>query len=359
MTIPSRVVVMNKQCLECRKLIEGGSKQDKNKIYCSKICNKYFNRKKAALKTRSAKRKSNLRLNSEFRYLVGQCKRAGTAQILYGHSLESFLETMDLLINRPKGDVELCHISPVKGKGCIGLFHCRNLFYGGAHQNRKFGNKYVTGGLAISKDDLDLKWSIPKGMKSDDVLVKIEEYLGDVLLKYLEIRPVIKSRKVPIIKKILGIDSSSDFDTLMGRSLKALTEQWANITHTRPYIFTPTKESKFLAYMDGISRFIKYDKKNRKTLKSIRSTMVIGYMALERTKQSATYNKLFYYKYEYLIRNKYGQAMLKDPESWSIFKDLIYDAAFDVLHGATIDAKKFRRLIKSYLKFPDRAWVTD
>lgn len=350
---------MNKRCLECKKHIEGGSKQDKRKIYCSKICNKYFNRKKAALKARSAKRKSILRLSSEFRYLVDQCKRAGTVQVLYGHSLESFIETMDLLVNRPKGNIELCHIFPVKGKDYIGLFHCRNLFYGGAHQNRKFGNKYVTGGLAISKDDLELKWCIPKGMKSDDILVRIEEYLGGVLLKYLEMRPVLKSRKAPIVKKILGIDSSLDFDMLMGRSLKALTEQWANITHTRPYILNPSKESKFLAYMDSISRFIKYDKKNRKMLKSIRSTMVIGYMALERTKQSATYNKLFYYKYEPLIRIKYGQAMLKDPESWSVFKDLIYDTAFEVLHGATIDAKKFRRLVKSYLKFPDRVWVTD
>lgn len=350
---------MNKQCLECKKLIESGSKQDKRKIYCSKICNKYFNRKKSALKARSAKRKSNLRLNREFLYLVDQCKRANTVQILHGHSLETFIETMDLVINKPKGDVELCHISPVKGKDCIGLFHCRNLFYCGAHQNRKFGNKYVTGGLSVYKDDLDPKWSIPKGMKSDDILVKIEEYLGDVLIKYLEMRPVIKSRKIPIIRKIQGIDSSLDFDMLMGQSLKTLMEQWANITRTRPYILNPSKESKFLAYMDSITRFIKYDKKKRKIFKSIRSTMVIGYMALERTKQSATYNKLFYDKYEPLIRIKYGQAMLKDPESWSVFKDLIYDTAFDALHGATIDAKKFRRLVKSYLKFPDRAWVTD
>ena len=350
---------MNKQCLECRKLIEGGSKQYKRKIYCSKICNKYYNRKKETLKARSAKRKSNLRLNSEFRYLVDQCKRAMTVQILHGHSLETFIETMDLVKNRPKGDVELCHIFPVKGKDSIGQFHCQNLFYGGAHQNRKSGNKYVTGGLAISKEDLEPKWSIPKGMKSDDVLVKIEEYLGDVLLKYLEMRPVTKSRKAPLVEKILRIDSSLDFDTLMGRSLKALTEQWANITHTRPYILHPGKESKFLAYMDSITRFIKYDKKNRKMLKGIRSTMVIGYMALERTMQSTTYNRLFYVKYEPLIRIKYGQAMLKDPESWSVFKDLIYDTAFDVLHGAAVDAKKFRRLVKSYLKFPDRAWVTD
>lgn len=350
---------MNKQCLECKRLIESGSKQDKNKIYCSKICNKYFNRKKAALKKRAAKRKSNLRLNREFLYLVDQCKRANTVQILHGHSLESFIETMGLVINKPKGDIELCHIYPVKGKEYIGLFHCKNLFYGGAHQNRKLGNKYVAGGLAISKNDLDPKWSIPKGMKSDDVLVLIEKYLGDVLLKYLEMRPVRKSRKLSIVNKIMGIESSLDFDMLMGRSLKALTEQWANITRTRPYILSPSKESKYLAYMDSITRFIKYDKKNRKMLRSIRSTMVIGYMALERAKQSDTYNKLFYCKYEQLIRNKYGQAMLKQSESWSFFKDLIYDTAFDVLHGAAVDAKNFRRLVKSYLKFPDRAWVTD
>lgn len=349
------MVVMTKHCMHCNIRMDINSKPKTNQKFCSKRCRKNYHRKEKGLKTRLEKRRANLRLNPEVRYLVAQCKRAKTVQILQGHTLASFTETMDLLKDRPKGDVELCHIAPVKGKNRIGLFHCRNLFYGGAYQNRKLGKKYIAGGMSIRHEDLLPQWEVQEEMKSDEVLVKIEEYLVDVITQYLEIRPVRIDRKVSVVNKILGIDASLDFDTLIRRSHKFLIEQWANITHTRPYIKNPNRESKYLAYMDSLTRFIEYNNKSRKVLKSIRKTMVVGYMALERTKQSNTYNKLFYVKYEPLINLKYCQAMLKNPQSWPVFKDIIYETAFNVLHGGEIDSKKFRRQIFSYLRFPDRA----
>ena len=56
---------------------------------------------------------------------------------------------------------------------------------------------------------------------------------------------------------------------------------------------------------------------------------------------------------------KYGQAMLKTPGTWCEFKDLIYDAAFKVLQGDSLDFRKFRKLVMSYLAFPEKAFLDD
>lgn len=51
-----------------------------------------------------------MRQNDEVLYLVRARRRTGTFQILTGHTIDSFLETMALVRSRPKGKVALCHI---------------------------------------------------------------------------------------------------------------------------------------------------------------------------------------------------------------------------------------------------------
>jgi hypothetical protein len=60
------------------------------------------------------------------------------------------------------------------------------------------------------------------------------------------------------------------------------------------------EESKFLAYMDS------YSGERAKMLYKLKKCMVVAYMALERVKESRTYNKHFYVKYEPLINKKYA-----------------------------------------------------
>jgi predicted RNA-binding protein (virulence factor B family) len=116
---------MSKQCPACSAEIKNNSSQWANKIYCSKKCRASEHRKKKSQITRIQQRRANMRQNEEVLRLVRECKRAGTVQILAGHNLESFIETMKLVRERPKGDVRLCHIAPVKGDGFIGG-GCRN-----------------------------------------------------------------------------------------------------------------------------------------------------------------------------------------------------------------------------------------
>jgi hypothetical protein len=258
---------------------------------------------------------------------------------------------MDLLRNRPKGEIDLCHVFPVKGACSVGLLHGRNVFYGGRHQNRKSGMKYVGGGMALARSKLDPYWEVSSNMSNDDILVKIEEYLHDILPKYLEIRGVRKSRKVALVEKIRSLNASYDFDTLMELDSKSLAEQWAQMTYTRPFILPVSRESKYIAYLDGLTRFIEYNLENKKALNSIRKTMMLGYIALVKNKQSLTFNSDFNDRFGALIPSRYLTAEFKDPDRWSEFKDLIYDTAFAALSGEAVDFKEFRSKIKSYLRF--------
>lgn len=343
---------MRKFCLVCKALIEKTSRQWSNKLYCNQKCRKAYHRKQESSNKRALQRRANMRQNDEVLYLVRACKRAGTVQVLTGHTLKSFLETMELVRNRPKGKVALCHIAPVKGKKGVGLFHCQNLFYGGAFQNRKFGGEYLGGGLFISNKKLKIEWAIDKGAAANDVLIMIEKFLGDIIPQYLELAPVRKSKKYQLIEKILDLKPGANPEALMELSHNALATQLSDLRHMHVNSFSSTIESKYIAYMDGLSRFIEYGDKRNKMLCKLREAMVIAYMALERVEGSGTYNKYFYVKYEPLINSKYAQVVLSDSREWSIFKDFVYDTVFFVLQGGELDFSKFRKRMFSYLQFP-------
>lgn len=343
---------MIKLCPVCNLEIKKLSKQWHNKIYCSQKCRKVSHRKKESRDKRALQRRANMRQNDEVMYLVRACQRAGSVQILSGHTLASFIETMSLVRNRPKGKVNLCHIAPVKGKNSTGLFHCENLFYGGEFQNKKFGKKYLRGGLSISNEDLKSKWEVERDTPANDVLLLIEEFLGDIIPRYLEVAPVRKSKKFQLIEKILDLKPGANPEFLMRLSYNALNTQLGGLRHATANSFSITVESKYIAYMDGLSRFIDYGDKRKKLLCKLRKAMVIAYMALERVKESGTYNKYFYVKYEPLIDLKYAYVVMRDPSEWSVFKDFIYDTVFCVLQGEELNFGAFRKRMMSYLQFP-------
>lgn len=344
---------MIKLCPACNSIIPKDSRQWRNKIYCSEKCRISMFRKNKSKVTRAQQRRANMRQNEEVLRLVRECRRAETVQILTGHTLESFIETMKLVRERPEGDVHLCHIAPVKGKGFTGLFHCRNLFYGGSYQNKRLGKKYIAGGLFISHKDLRVKWRVDRNAPANEVLLKIEEFLGGIIQKYLEVTPVRKSKKYQVIEKIIDLEGGGDPECMMNLSythlVNRLDKLCKKITPKSVYI----EESKFLSYMDGLTRFISYRDPRLKFFRKLRKMLVIAYMALERVKENRTYNRLFYVSYEPLIVKKYAYAMLVDSAQWSAFKDFIYDTVFLVFQGASPDLKRFRKEMMAYLKFPE------
>lgn len=345
---------MLKLCPICNSDIQKTSRQWSNKIYCSQKCRKISHRKQKSNNKRALQRRANMRQNDEVLRLVRECKRAGTVQILTGHTIDSFLETMELVRNRPKGKVALCHIHPVKGKGCTGLFHCRNLFYGGKYQNSQFGKKYLGGGLSISNKKLKSKWAIEKDTPANDVLMLVEEFLGDIIPQYLELAPVRKSKRYQLVEKIMELEPAADPEHLMSYGYKKLQACLDMLCHSKSTSIQDSIESKYIAYMDELTRFIGYGGERVKMLDQLRRLLVITYMALERQSESHTFNKYFYVKYEPLIEPKYSQARLRVPEKWSHFKDLVYNTVFSVLQGASLDTKVFKKELLSYLVFPPK-----
>lgn len=340
---------MIKQCPVCNVKIQNKSKQSKNQIYCTPKCRKVSHLKKTSQETRIAKRRANLRQNDEILRLVSECRRAGSVQILEGHDSTSFIETMTLVKKRPKGDLHLCHIAPVKGKSSIGLFHCRNLFYAGAHQNRKFGNKWASGGLSIKKKNILDKWKVSEEMSTNEILIKIEAYLGNIVEEYIKSTSVTKSKRAQLANKISGVDPKREFDELMRLDHSVLREEWSRLSNQTFYKITYNHtESKYITYIDELSRFVSYGGNRVTILKSLIKTMAIGYVALSKVNDSKTYNENFENKYVGLAI-KFRDVTLINESSWSEFKDLIYDAAFKTLQGEQLKAKKFHTRVMSYL----------
>lgn len=341
---------MTKLCKECKTPITDRTRQYKNKKYCSVNCRKIASRKKLTAEARLKQGKSMIVQVPHISYLIKECKRAGTVQILSSHSLESFTKTMDFIKNKPKGDIEICHIAPARGKNSIGLLHYENLFYGGAYQNRNFGNNYISGGLKIKRSHLMKKWAVDESMNNNTILKKLEAFLGDIIKSYIKINRLQKSKKRSRVEAILKIDPDRDIDHLYCQSRKYLDDLLLALSQNRAFVSCSGSESKYIIYVDELTRFISYGGKRARTLRKLRTLMVAGYVALEKIKESQTYNEVFYERYGSIIKPKYTHATLKSPGKWSRFKDFIYDSVFIALQGGQIDIKSFRKEFKLYLK---------
>ncbi|HCE6814533.1 TPA: hypothetical protein N0H14_004570 [Pseudomonas aeruginosa] len=348
-------MIMNKYCPICETAIQQKSKQWKKQIYCSTKCRKVAHRKRLSKRSREEQKRANLLQNDEVLYLVRQCRRAGTVQILSGHDSKSFIETMALIRNRPKANMHLCHIEPVSGQNSVGLLHAKNLFWGGAYQNQRLGNKILGKGLSIKRNKLLEHWKISKELPTNEILIKIEEYLGGIVADYINESPIRKSKKAQIAQKIIQLKPQKNLELLMKLSHTKLLEEWAKLNSATPPRHSPQKsESKYIYYIDELTRFISYKSKNSRDLRRLRKALIFGYIALERLGHSRTYNKDFKSKYGD-IAQKFKHAKLRDDTDWSEFKDLIYNTSFMTLQGARLDIKKIYKEIKGYLNFSKSA----
>lgn len=341
---------MHKICLFCSIQITRISKQSKLQKYCSDKCRVVAYKKQISKNKRIEQRRANMLQNEEVLLLVRLCRRAGTIQIVKGHDPVSLTITMAFVRNRPKFDVNLCHISPVKGNGCIGLFHYKNLFWGGSYQNKKFGNKSFGKGLSIQNDELLDAWRVSEKDSTNDILLKIELYLGDTIEEYLKLSSVRKSKKVQIANKICAIDQAECFEKLIQKSHTILLNKWNKLSNQKGFQIPERKrESKYINYIDELSRFISYKEEGWGQLKKIRELMIIGYVALSKVTESQTYNVSVDKKYSTLLEN-HRDAKLKSNTEWSELKDVMYDAAFLALQGGTISLKSLRRVMSKHIK---------
>jgi len=257
---------------------------------------------------------------------------------------------MDFIKNKPIGDVEICHIAPARRKNSRGLLHYKNLFYGGSYQNRNFGNNYFSGGLKIKRSHLVEKWAVDGEMDNNTILKKVELFLGDIVTSYIEKNHLRKSKKRRPIEEILKIDPEKNKAFLFSQNKKYLDNLLLELVQNRIFKSSASSESKYIIYIDELTRFISYGGERAQTLRKLRTLMIAGYVALEKVETSRTYNEMFYERYGPLIKPKYAQATLKSTRRWSEFKDFIYETAFMALQGGRLDIKSFKKEFMLYLK---------
>lgn len=149
--------------------------------YCSRPCKD----KAAALR----KRVTHITNASEsaFLYLLAaEVERAGTLQVLQGHTVASLTDLYALykrhLRANEYGDSRayaMSHIAPVKGQSAIGLFHADNLVIAPSSMNRFHGVKHFGHGLSITRAKLESRHMVYKGDSRSSTVARIIQFLGE------------------------------------------------------------------------------------------------------------------------------------------------------------------------------------
>ncbi|MGF6221672.1 hypothetical protein [Pseudomonas sp. YL-218 TE3947] len=121
-----------------------------------------------------------------FYYLARECMRAGTLEILRGHTVETLSALHELYKANmryngygDRNDYELSHIAPVKGHAFIGLLFADNLISAPKTLNRSHGTKYFGHGASISRATLDTKHAVNKEIEQEsEVVTRVLAYIG-------------------------------------------------------------------------------------------------------------------------------------------------------------------------------------
>lgn len=183
-----------KQCRHCEKDFKGRA----NKVYCSEKCatgarvNRH-RKKKADSQVRRYIKKADKFVQTGFAlWLLKEIKRAGTVQILEGHTAESLHDLYRLKRQcskysgysegKPTGSYHLSHIWPVRAlKGKIGLLHPLNLVIAPKGFNLRHGAKQPSRldvGLYLPTAVLFEKHNLRAHDTAEKVFKKVEKLLG-------------------------------------------------------------------------------------------------------------------------------------------------------------------------------------
>lgn len=180
----------------------------KTAIYCNRTCkDKSANKKvkkdpmEKALKT------------AFFYYLAGECLRAGTLEILRGHTVESLSDLHTLYKTNmqyngygDRNEYELSHIAPVKGHDFIGLLYAENLVSAPKALNRAHGTKWFGCGKSVHRLTLDSKYNVDKRFdKESEVVARVIDYLGkDVVLATIKACKIKPAKRSQLTEWIVG-----------------------------------------------------------------------------------------------------------------------------------------------------------
>ncbi|WP_448092702.1 hypothetical protein [Pseudomonas lini] len=173
----------------------------KTAIYCNRTC-----KDKAANKKVKKDPMEKALKTAFFYYLARECIRAGTIEVLHGHTVESLSELYNLYKTNmqhngygDRNEYELSHIAPVKGHDFIGLLYAENLVSAPKALNRAHGTKWFGCGKSVHRLTLDSKYNVDKRFdKESEVVARVLDYLGRKVvldtIKKCKIKPTQRSQ---------------------------------------------------------------------------------------------------------------------------------------------------------------------
>jgi hypothetical protein len=221
--------VRRPRCKHCQKQFRTTSIK---KVYCAPLC-----QKEATKKKRRVSRTNRATHSSFFYHLAYECERAGTLQILTGHTVKSLVALYDVYKLKLKAnrygetkDYEISHIHPVQSDSdAIGLFHPENLVVVPTKLNREHGTQHYGHGLSISRNALVSKHSVEKGAPRKQTVQRVIAFLGaDVVADAVKIAKIQPTQRYKVLSWLHdNLDPTvpeqrTHLDALDGMSGKAL-----------------------------------------------------------------------------------------------------------------------------------------
>lgn len=225
-------------CPACKKRFRTTSIK---KIYCTPQC-----QKEATKKKRRVSRTNRATHSAFFYHLAYECERAGTLQILTGHTVESLVALYDVYKLKLKAnrygetkEFEISHVHPVRSDSAetIGLFHPTNLVVVPTKLNRAHGAQHCGHGVSINRNALVSKHSVEKGAPRKQTVQRIIAFLGaDVVAEAVKIAKIQPTQRHKVLSWLhdnldptvpeqrAHLDNLDDMTTIALTGLKAKLE---------------------------------------------------------------------------------------------------------------------------------------
>lgn len=170
----------------CKRCDKKFTPKRSNQKYCNSQCRVSSN----STKRSSAKKPYEVPLDAPFcKWLIRECRRAGHAQIMSGHTEQSLMDLYKLHAFTSKVNMyrtvsdnsgyHKSHIVPVQGSRVMGLLHAENLVVSTAADNKRHGVNHYGYGKGIERRMLNPSWAVPQwGMTNETVFGLILEVVG-------------------------------------------------------------------------------------------------------------------------------------------------------------------------------------
>lgn len=157
--------------------------------YCDETCRKAAEVKKRPSVDRTEKKQAQFQSTTFGKYLIRECIRAGTVQILGDgltkHNRHSLAELYELWKACKEADgygsrtYELSHIASVAAGITVGCLVPENLVIATQLHNRRHGNQTFGHGVSIPRSSLSPEWEVIHGMTEREVMALIMDYIGE------------------------------------------------------------------------------------------------------------------------------------------------------------------------------------